>query len=86
MATEDRKRLAMPRNEATYYTEGNVRGACDHKHKTPRAAGACSARDMRGCRRQGGYSDRWLYRHDGIPVTQEETDEFRIGHRGGARP
>lgn len=42
----------------TYTAIGNVRGSCGHKHRTAEAAEACFRRDMAGCRRQGGYSDR----------------------------
>ena len=43
----------------TYYTtKGDVRGPCGHKHKTVRAAVACLQADAKGCRSQGGYSDR----------------------------
>jgi len=43
----------------TYYTtSGSVRGQCGHHHRTREAAERCLERDRRGCRSQGGYSDR----------------------------
>lgn len=42
----------------TYTTYGSVRGCCGHKHKTSEAAEKCLDRDQKGCRSQGGYSDR----------------------------
>lgn len=46
---------------AEYWTTwGSVRGGCDHLHRSPEAAEACCARDDRGCRTQGGYSDRYV--------------------------
>ncbi len=44
----------------TYTAIGNVRGSCGHAHRTAEAAQACFRRDMAGCRRQGGYSDRFV--------------------------
>jgi hypothetical protein len=43
---------------AGYTTVGDVRGACGHTHRTLAAAQECLRRDQRGCRAQGGYSDR----------------------------
>jgi hypothetical protein len=45
----------------TYTTYGSVRGDCGHQHQTHEAAQRCADRDMRGCRRAGGYSDRLVY-------------------------
>ena len=42
----------------SYTTFGSVRGDCGHAHQTYAAAEACIRRDQRGCRQQGGYSDR----------------------------
>jgi len=59
----------------TYYTtDGDVRGACDHQHRTPGAAWACIARDHAGCARQGGYSDREVYRMPGTERMIEDAD------------
>lgn len=41
-----------------YTTCGSVRGCCGHKHGSILAAEKCLARDQKGCRSQGGYSDR----------------------------
>ena len=43
-----------------YTTWGPVRGDCGHLHKTLTAAERCMVHDQRGCRRQGGYSDRGI--------------------------
>jgi hypothetical protein len=42
----------------SYTCVGSVRGCCGRVHKTAAAAEKCLARDQRGCRAQGGYSDR----------------------------
>jgi hypothetical protein len=42
----------------TYTTTGSVRGSCGHKHRTITTAYACLCEDQRGCKNQGGYSDR----------------------------
>lgn len=44
--------------EMFFTTWGSVRGDCGHAHRTIEAAEACRSRDSRGCRSQGGYSDR----------------------------
>jgi hypothetical protein len=49
----------------TYTTIGSVRGCCGHDHRSIGAAQRCLARDARGCRAQGGYSDRYIVRDDG---------------------
>ena len=43
-----------------YTLTGSVRGNCGHKHETIMAAAKCSVQDQRGCKSQGGYSDRDL--------------------------
>jgi len=61
-----------------YVTYGPVRGWCGHYHRTYAAAERCLERDRRGCRRQGGYSDRSVYvvdrrrpwRIDGTPIEE----------------
>lgn len=45
---------------AGYTTRGEIRGECGHVHRSWRAAIECKDRDSRGCRQQGGYSDRWV--------------------------
>lgn len=61
---------------ATYTNRGSVRGECGHRHRTIRAALACQERDDRGCRSQGGHSDRFLVRTDGEDLTEWEHDEL----------
>jgi hypothetical protein len=41
-----------------YTTCGSVRGQSGRLHRTREAAGRDLARDQRGCRSAGGYSDR----------------------------
>ena len=41
-----------------YTCWGSVRGGCGIAHRSLQAAAACIRRDARGCKRQGGYSDR----------------------------
>lgn len=48
-----------------YIAFGDVRGDCGHAHRTARAAAVCVERDRRGCRSQGGYSDRIVLRQYG---------------------
>ena len=44
-----------------YVATGNVRGSCDHHHKTAQTAQKCADRDQAGCKTQGGYSDRYVH-------------------------
>ena len=63
----------------TYTTSGNVRGACEHRHRTLRTAAICYHRDSVGCDSQGGYSDRRLVVEEGddtVPATPEELEEY----------
>ena len=41
-----------------YTCWGSVTGDCGHEHRSIRAAVICKQQHSRGCRRQGGYSDR----------------------------
>ncbi len=41
-----------------YTTLGRVRGCCGHEHRTLQTAERCLREDERGCKTQGGYSDR----------------------------
>ena len=50
-------------NTETYTTYGLVTGDCGHSHKTHQSASQCLAKHARGCKSQGGYSDRAVY-HD----------------------
>lgn len=48
-----------------YTTVGNIRGACGHRHTTPKGAQDCRKKDMRDCQKgrsypSNGYSDRRL--------------------------
>jgi len=43
-----------------FTTWGRVRGCCDREHATVGEALGCIAKDVQGCARQGGYSDRWV--------------------------
>jgi len=54
----------------SWTTSGSVRGWCGHWHRTRGGAERCLARDRRGCRAQGGYSDRDLL----LVVRDGETD------------
>ena len=47
-----------------YTTWGSVCGDCGHEHRTLEAAYRCLRRHQRGCRSQGGYSDREIRRLD----------------------
>jgi len=70
-----------------YHAVGPIRGRCGHKHVTIRAAVRCCARDQKGCASQGGYSDRFVQRIDGEPLSEAEhedalnaADAFRQGY------
>lgn len=61
-----------------YTTSGSVRGSCGHNHKTLGAAYDCLLRDRSGCRSQGGYSDRRIFRVvngelESITLSEDET-------------
>jgi len=59
----------------TYYTtNGSVRGCCGHKHRSVYTAAECKWRDQRGCKVQGGYSDREGVRGDGEPLDEWEME------------
>jgi len=45
-------------------TYGEVRGGCEHVHKSKLAALRCLHADERGCKRLGGYSDRAVVQVD----------------------
>lgn len=48
-----------------YTTWGSVRGCCGHEHGTFEEAATCRVADARGCKAQGGYSDRQVREVDG---------------------
>jgi hypothetical protein len=58
-----------------YTTEGNIRGACGHKHRTLDTALACIAKDNEGCVSQGGYSDRQVVE---MPAKRRITSFYEI--------
>ncbi len=62
----------------TYYTtQGSVRGSCGHKHRMIDTAIKCAKRDMVGCGRQGGYSDRTILKiEDGERVELSESEYY----------
>ena len=57
-----------------YVCSGSVRGECGHVHRTLRGAARCLARDQRGCRSQGGYSDRHVRHADGGALDRDDYD------------
>ena len=59
-----------------YTAEGSVRGCCGHKHRSISTAKRCIDNDKSGCATQGGYSDRYVIRYDGSPLSEEEQEEF----------
>ena len=63
-----------------YTTTGPVRGSCGHRHRTLGGALRCLRRDVSGCRRQGGYSDRRLLDDSGaeIPTRPGERGDLEI--------
>jgi hypothetical protein len=58
----------------TYTCIGDVRGSCPHKHTTLVGAAMCLKRDVDGCRKQGGYSDRHVVPSEGRPLNEAEDD------------
>lgn len=59
-----------------YTCKGSVRGECGHNHRRLTTAVQCCEEDARGCRKQGGYSDRVVLRADGRPLTEAEMSEI----------
>ena len=57
-----------------YRCIGNVRGWCHYRHRSYAAAQQCLDRDRRGCKAQGGYSDRVIegYNEHGQRVEIDE--------------
>lgn len=55
-----------------YETYGSVRGCCGHRHRSIATAVACIGRDHAGCVAQGGYSDRYVRRAGGEPLSSSE--------------
>lgn len=68
----------MSETTTRYYTTiGSVRGRCGHKHHSIKTATACLMHDRRGCKSQGGYSDRDVVCIDGGKIVNSylTTDE-----------
>lgn len=60
-------------NETGYVTcYGDVRLGCGHRHRTASGALRCLDDDRRGCRSQGGYSDRRIVPLLHWPYTADE--------------
>ncbi len=58
-----------------YTLTGSVRGNCGHNHLTILGAARCSVADQRGCKSQGGYSDRDLrVIEDGVSRQPDEAE------------
>lgn len=55
-------RAMYPRDRSArrhaYTTDGPVRGSCGHRHQSEATAARCLEKDRKGCRSQGGFSDR----------------------------
>jgi hypothetical protein len=60
----------------TYTTKGSVRGNCGHKHRSIVTAHKCLLADHVGCKRQGGYSDRYVCRTDDSEFSELEQQEL----------
>lgn len=58
----------------SYISSGSVRGSCGHNHRTVEGAFNCVKRDRKDCFRQRGYSDRWIKRSDGLPLSENEME------------
>lgn len=43
-----------------YKCIGDVRGWCGVNHRSLKQAIKCIENDQRGCKKTGGYSDRWI--------------------------
>lgn len=71
-----KERMTMKKQKIYYFTKGNVRGKCGHKHSTESGALRCLVEDQSGCHSQGGYSDRSMYRSsDGARAVLIEMDD-----------
>lgn len=58
-----------------YTTLGAICGSCGHTHHSLRTALRCLRRSQRGCRMQGGYSDRRIVRATHLPLSDAEAAE-----------
>ncbi len=77
-----------------FSTYGSVRGCCGHKHKTREGADKCLTSDQKGCKSQGGYSDRsvvlvgedgYLYRDMGQFAAEDGDHWIRSNGGTGAK-
>ena len=66
-----------------YVCVGSVRGWCGHRHTSVRTAIKCVDVDMSGCKTQGGYSDRNVYR---LSDVCEEGDRVWLPSQVYVRP
>ena len=78
MTTEQKKN-----EKVRYECVGSVRGWCGHYHRTITGAFRCLERDRAGCRGQGGYSDRWIYRTGNNALSVADREELERLEAGG---
>lgn len=57
-----------------YTTKGSARSTCGHNHRSIKTAVKCLLADGSGCQSQGGYTDRFVVRVDGVSLTDNERD------------
>jgi len=57
-----------------FTTIGDVRGSCNHKHRSVLTAARCLREDRKGCEKQGGYSDRTVTASDDSELSEDEID------------
>lgn len=53
-----------------YTTSGAIRGCCGHVHQYFEKAVECLEKDKKGCKKQGGYSDRSIYKVEDREITE----------------
>jgi len=64
-----------------YEASGSIRGTCPHKHRTISGLARCILQDRRGCKSQGGFSDRkavWYSEPTGYPLPLREEDRREL--------
>ena len=57
-----------------YECHGDIRGNCGKHHRSLQAAVNCLKRDRAGCRKQGGYSDRYVVDERGVVINDALED------------
>jgi hypothetical protein len=71
---------------ATYTTQGDVSGGCDHQHKTLRSAQACAdkyqAQVKRGNPGGNAYSDRVVVNSDGSSLDDYDREQLHAIESG----